>query len=867
MAFFRYETGDQVFDGSTGRDFFAIFGPDDDDEIYTVVANGQEGGDKLVFIALNPLNLTFNAGVGRDIAEFIFGDVLANFDLFMGTGNDQVIFGDARNDAIGSFNVELGSGQDEVIFYGLDGNVTISDFETGSAGDRFVFSNQAINEALADGFDPFSNGMLTLSQDADNVILNIQNDSQLVQSITFEGVNISDFTPYNFAGLSLSNGDVLGAEYTVEGPANRFAGPDFFAGLGDDTITVQNGVSQSIGIYGLAGNDIINGSSGRDDLYGGAGDDILNGNDGNDTLNYEVGGNDQLNGGAGNDLFRIENSAINGQEGRFQIILNGGTGDDRLIHIDRASRDVEFIGGAGEDITEIWASNATSNYIFDMGVGNDVVKIGSSTSNAFLRNGEGNYTLTLGDGNDEVQVNSVGISFSLVTSPPPVSIVITDFETGASGDFVTLNFAGQIGNWEEGENPFDVGAARILQRGSDAVLQFENYEYTSDFRTATAIGWSDVIKFEDVNFVDLTAENFNGLSLESALLNPTFNGTSQDDILTGRNSDDTLLGERGDDILNGGAGDDVLSGSLGEDDLNGGAGEDRLEGGSQNDELFGGTGSDILRGGSGDDLIDGWTGFDTALYTGLSTGVTVDLRISTAQDTGGGGVDTVLRVENLIGSGQDDTLIGSSNRNRLEGGNGNDILRGLGNNDTLLGGSGDDEVFGGTGVDRLIGGDGNDQLFGEDGRDRLEGGIDDDVISGGTDVDRLFGGDGNDVLIGGAGTDFLFGGSGADRFDFNSMTDTGVGPFQRDEIRDFNSTEDDKIDLIDIDANVNIDGNQTFSVASAGFTGTAGEIMIQSLTRSGINVQLVSLDVDGDSQADMQIWVIASELDAGDFVL
>lgn len=343
------------------------------------------------------------------------------------------------------------------------------------------------------------------------------------------------------------------------------------------------------------------------------------------------------------------------------------------------------------------------------------------------------------------------------------------------------------------------------------------------------------------------------------------NGSSNIDNLVGTNGADVITALAGDDTISGLDGDDILRGGTGDDSINGGGNNDRLEGSTGNDTLNGWTGSDILIGGAGNDILDGYTGFDTAVYTGLTAGVSIDLGLTTQQDTGGGGLDTLVRIENLIGSGFNDNLTGNGGRNRLEGGNGDDTLSGLGNNDVLIGGAGNDRLEGGTGADTLQGGNNNDDLFGDAGRDRLEGGAGNDELFGGADVDRLLGGSGDDILTGGTGTDFLFGGAGNDRFVFTETTDSLVGAYQRDEIRDWNTG--DIIDVSAIDADSNSAGNQAFSLIDGSFTGTAGEIMIQSLNRSGVDVQLVSFDLDGDAQADMQIWVLASELDAADFVL
>ncbi len=68
--------------------------------------------------------------------------------------------------------------------------------------------------------------------------------------------------------------------------------------------------------------------------------------------------------------------------------------------------------------------------------------------------------------------------------------------------------------------------------------------------------------------------------------------------------------------------------------------------------------------------------------------MTVDLRITGPQDTGGAGIDTISDCEIASGGTANDTLIGTSGPNTLAGGQGNDTLLGLGGNDTLDGGTG-----------------------------------------------------------------------------------------------------------------------------------------------------------------------------------
>ena len=115
--------------------------------------------------------------------------------------------------------------------------------------------------------------------------------------------------------------------------------------------------------------------------------------------------------------------------------------------------------------------------------------------------------------------------------------------------------------------------------------------------------------------------------------------------------------------------------------ISGNAGANILTGTAFNDTLEGGAGNDSLNGGAGD---------DTASYKTATAAVTVNLGLTTAQNTVGAGTDTITFTENLTGSTFNDTLTGSTAANRIEGGAGNDIINGGLGNDILVGGSGSD---------------------------------------------------------------------------------------------------------------------------------------------------------------------------------
>jgi Ca2+-binding RTX toxin-like protein len=152
--------------------------------------------------------------------------------------------------------------------------------------------------------------------------------------------------------------------------------------LGERDDRITNLTSLVLGVWGLAGNDVLVGGAGTDYLRGGAGNDQLRGgggcdglqgNDGNDVLDGEA-GFDQLEGNEGNDTadygsrtaplaVSIDSSAAavasacvlrgnDGEAGEGDVVyddvenIRGGTGNDILIGSAAAN---VLDGGAGHD--------------------------------------------------------------------------------------------------------------------------------------------------------------------------------------------------------------------------------------------------------------------------------------------------------------------------------------------------------------------------------------------------------------------------------------------------------------------------------------------------------------------------------------
>ena len=131
----------------------------------------------------------------------------------------------------------------------------------------------------------------------------------------------------------------------------------------------------------------------------------------------------------------------------------------------------------------------------------------------------------------------------------------------------------------------------------------------------------------------------------------------------------------------------VHGSSSGANLLTGNASANLLTGGAGNDTLIGGTGGgDTLIGGGGSDLAD---------YSASSSGVSVDLNLTTAQSSAGDASGDVLSgISSVNGS-----LTGA---NVLTGGSGYSVLTGGAGDDTLSAGSGTAALYGGAGNDLLV---------------------------------------------------------------------------------------------------------------------------------------------------------------------
>ncbi len=174
-------------------------------------------------------------------------------------------------------------------------------------------------------------------------------------------------------------------------------------------------------------------------------------------------------------------------------------------------------------------------------------------------------------------------------------------------------------------------------------------------------------------------------------MNDTIYGGADDDTIVASAGNDTIFGGTGLDTYdltgdgNSGATVDLGAGTasgagIGTDTLTevenvvGGDGDDDITGSAEANILEGGGGDDTLRATGDGDTLDGGAGTDTADYSGEAGPVTVDLGAGTA--TRGGETDTLISIENVIGTAAGDTLTGSAADETLEGGLGDDTIDG-----------------------------------------------------------------------------------------------------------------------------------------------------------------------------------------------
>jgi Ca2+-binding RTX toxin-like protein len=496
-------------------------------------------------------------------------------------------------------------------------------------------------------------------------------------------------------------------------------------------------------VRGTDQSDIVIGSSANNRVRLGAGADFFDGAGGtNDMIDFRSNGGSitlgtvaNLNSGA----FTLTAQMLSFVTGGYAPgTIAGQSARDFSNSIDEF-RNVESLRGS--QVGDVLIGNGLANELHGE-AGNDYL-LGGLNEDRFI-GGQGNDVFDGrpidGSGNLVADVNDYDrANYGDEQSFAGITGAILPVAVNLSGVSRSVTLAGA------GTFTLAAGTARDIFGGTDTLIDIEEVVGTNggdvliggntandEFEAFFGLAGNDVI--EGGSGFDMVRYDMDWSLRPQHLLNaalPTFGAIVNFSAAAVTVFGNTVAAGRARDVT---GGIDTLSGIEG------------ARGSEFNDFFFGGAGDESFRGMAGSDLINGGAGFDYADYrsevaNGGTLGLIANLSGSTitvgsdivlsnqARDTFGF-FDSLIGIEGITGSDNDDYVVGSEAVNELRGRNGHDTLIGLG------------------GADRLFGDAGNDMLDGGDGEDFLVGGDGDDIIRGGAASDVMVGGAGFDVFDG-----------------------------------------------------------------------------------------------------------------------
>jgi Ca2+-binding RTX toxin-like protein len=516
------------------------------------------------------------------------------------------------------------------------------------------------------------------------------------------------------------------------------AGADaIFGNGGNDTLTgnggndVIDGGAGNDAISGGTGDDTLSGASGNDTITGGDGRDVLMGGAGNDTLSGDA-GDDRLEGGAGNDTLNggTGNDNIQGGDGDDTVVWNAGGGNDDVRGGSGRDTFVVTTSDVAQQTVRITAASGGRLVVTVEGAGGGVTTLQSIEDLKFVV-GSGGATIVVGPGVVLPPLNIAGSDGANVIDQS-ASNQSASIDAGSGDDVVLGGSAVDTIRGGGGHDVIDAGGGadsvdggtgddRVVWAtgdGSDVVQGGDGVDELDVSLSATGASTLQVGADAAGNVIltNNSGERITADGIEDLVINASAGGSTVTiGSLAGTDvaqSTIHFVGGAGADTFDASAADRRVEaqGNGGDDTLLGGSAGDLLEGGANNDTLRGNGGDDTLRGDSGSDVLDGGAGVDIVDYSLAPAGVFVNLLTGVAND-GSGGSDSLVAIENVNGSGFDDTLTGNDAANVLAGLGGNDTLRGNGGADVIGGGDGNDSITGGAGDDTLTGGVGADRYF------------------------------------------------------------------------------------------------------------------------------------------------------------
>lgn len=770
--------GDDVLNGGGGDDLLEGGAGAD-------TLNGDDGTNTASYSGSSAA-VTVSLATGRGTAGDANGDVLANIQNLIGSANADTLIGDNLTNTIsgGSGNDTLQGMAGADVLNGGDGD----DLLEGGADADVLDGGAGINTASYASSITAVNVSLTTHTgnggDAEgDTLTNIRNLIGSAGADTLTG-DTQDNALYGGDGNDLlqgmagadhldGQGGINTASYSASASAVSVSLTTGTGSGGDAELDTLTNIRDLIGsayadtLVGDVQDNAIYGGDGDDTLQGMAGADYLDGEAGINTASYAASatgvvvslttGSGSAGDANGDVLVNIRN--LVGSANNDSLIgddkansLSGGDGDDTLQGMAGADT---LDGGNGINTASYSASavGVTVSLTDGQGSGGDATGdvlinirnlIGSANADTLIGDGLDN-SLRGGAGDDVLQglggadaLDGEGgtntASYSLSASAVSVSLT-TGTGSGGDADHDTLaNISNLIGSAYADTLTGD-GYANTIIGGAGA----DNID--------GAGGSSDVASYATASAgvtASLSVGTFNGV---------VFSGTTS--VRNGSSSGD--------------AAGDVLSNI---ESLTGSALNDYLVGSSGVNTLLGGDGDDILEGMAGGDVLNGQGGTNTASYAHAGAAVAVSLTTGSGS-AGDANGDTLSNIQNLIGSGFNDTLIGDINANTISGGDGDDLLQGMGGADVLDGGNGTGNTASYAASSAAV----NVSLAtgigsgGDAEGDRLSH---IQNLIGSSLADTLVGDGGSNIITGGAGGDTIDGGSGTDTLSYSTASATVI---------------------------------------------------------------------------------------------